>query len=293
MPRAVTVAAGYNNLPNGYFIPEVWSRKLQAKFYATTVFGAISNNDWEGEIQGQGSKVIIRKRPTVTISDYEIGGTINYQDLSDEKLELLIDKAKVYAFKVDDIDRAQSDINIINETTLDASEQMKIHIDTNLLANIYTDATSSITSTVITSTNVLDWIVDAGTLLDELNIPTNGRWLVIPPWIAGMIKKGDLKDASLAGDMTSIMRNGRLGMIDRFTIYISNNIALTGTGIPATGDYNCMAGTRDFVCFASQYVKTETLRLQDTFGDAIRGLNVYGYKVTHPDSGVHMIATKA
>ncbi len=82
MPRAVNVSAGYNNLPNGYFIPEVWSKKLQAKFYATTVFGAISNNDWEGEIQGQGSKVIIRKRPTVTISDYEIGGTINYQDLT-------------------------------------------------------------------------------------------------------------------------------------------------------------------------------------------------------------------
>ncbi len=290
MPRAVNVAAGYNNLANGYFIPEVWSRKLQAKFYATTVFGAISNNDWEGEIQGQGSKVKIRKRPTVTISDYEVGGTINYQDLSDELLELLIDQAKVYAFKVDDIDRAQSDINIINETTLDASEQMKIEIDTDILANIYTDATSSLSSTIVTSTNVLEWIVDAGTELDQLNIPTNGRWLVIPPWIAGMIKKGDLKDASLAGDMTSIMRNGRLGMIDRFTIYVSNNIALTG--VPASGTYHCLAGTRDFICFASQYVKTETLRLQDTFGDAIRGLNVYGYKATHPDSGVYMPATK-
>ncbi len=290
MPRAVNVAAGYNNLPNGHFIPEVWSRKLQAKFYATTVFGAISNNDWEGEIQGQGSKVIIRKRPTITISDYEVGGTINYQDLTDEKIELLIDKAKVYAFKVDDIDRAQADINIINETTLDASEQMKIHIDTDLLANVYTDATSSLSTTVVTKTNVLEWIVDAGTELDQLNIPVEGRWLVIPPWIAGMIKKGDLKDASLTGDLQSPIRNGRLGMIDRFTIYVSNNIALTG--VAATGTFHCLAGTRDFVCFASQYVKTETLRLQDTFGDAIRGLNVYGFKVTHPDSGVYMPATK-
>jgi hypothetical protein len=291
MPRQVAVSAGYNNLPNGHFIPEVWSRKLQAKFYATTVFGAISNNDWEGEIQGQGAKVIIRKRPTVTIGNYQHGGTINYQDLTDEKIELLIDKAKVYAFKVDDIDRAQADINIINETTLDASEQMKITIDQDVLQNIYTDATSSITATVVTKTNVLEWIVDAGTLLDELNIPVNGRWLVIPPWIAGMIKKGDLKDASLAGDMTSVLRNGRLGMIDRFTIFVSNNLALVG--VPATGEYKCMAGTRDFVSFASQFVKTETLRLQDTFGDAIRGLNVYGYKVTHADSGVSMPAKKA
>lgn len=291
MGRQVAVAAGYNNLPNGNFIPEVWSKKLQAKFYATTVFGEISNNDWEGEIQGQGSKVIIRKRPTVTVSDYQHGATINYQDLDDQKLELLIDKAKVYAFKLDDIDRAQSDINIINETTLDAAEQTKIAIDTNLLANIYTDATSSLASTVVTKTNVLEWIVDAGTELDQLNIPTEGRWLVIPPWIAGMIKKGDLKDASLAGDLTSVLRNGKLGMIDRFMIYVSNNIALTG--VAATGTFHCMAGTRDFVSFASQFVKTETLRLQDTFGDAVRGLNVYGYKVTHEDSGVYLPAKKA
>jgi hypothetical protein len=291
MPRNVPVAAGYNNLPNGYFIPEVWSRKLQAKFYATTVFGAISNNDWEGEIQGQGSKVIIRKRPTIVVSDYQVGGTINYQDLTDEKLELLIDKAKVYAFKLDDIDKAQTDINVIDETTLDAAEQTKITIDIDVLANIYTDATSSLSSTVVTKTNVLEWIVDAGTELDQLNVPVEGRWLVITPWIAGMIKKGDLKDASLAGDLTSVIRNGRLGMIDRFMIYVSNNIALTG--VAATGTFHCLAGTRDFVCFASQFVKTETIRLQDTFGDAIRGLNVYGYKVTHEDSGVYMPAKKA
>jgi hypothetical protein len=291
MPRNVPVAVGYNNLPNGYFIPEVWSRKLQAKFYATTVFGAISNNDWEGEIQGQGSKVIIRKRPTIVVSDYQVGGTINYQDLTDEKLELLIDKAKVYAFKLDDIDKAQTDINVIDETTLDAAEQTKITIDIDVLANIYTDATSSLASTVVTKTNVLEWIVDAGTELDQLNIPVEGRWLVITPWIAGMIKKGDLKDASLSGDLTSVIRNGRLGMIDRFMIYVSNNIALTG--VAATGTFHCLAGTRDFVCFASQFVKTETIRLQDTFGDAIRGLNVYGYKVTHEDSGVYMPAKKA
>lgn len=157
---------------------------------------------WEGEIQGQGAKVIIRKRPDVTVSDYQVGGTINYQDLTDEKLELLIDKAKVTAFKIDDIDKAQSDINIINETTLDASEVMKVKIDTDILANIYPDATSALASTVVTKTNVLEWIVDAGTKLDELNIPVDGRWLVIPPWIAGMIKKGDQLLRSLLSVMT-------------------------------------------------------------------------------------------
>ncbi len=291
MPRQVSVAAGYSSLPGGNFIPEIWSKKLQAKFYAATVLGAIANHDWEGEIKGAGSKVIIRAIPTITIGDYGIGGTINYQDLTDDKIELLIDKAKYYAFKVDDIDEVQSDIKIVNESTGDASEQMKIVVDQDVLGNVYADASSTQPTTIVTKSTVLDWIVDTGVLLDENNVPETGRWMVIPPWIAGMIKKSDLKDASLAGDGTSIMRNGRLGMIDRYELFSSNNLARTG--VAATGTYHCIAGTRHFVSFASQFVKTETLRLQNSFGDAVRGLKVYGYKATKPEAGVYMPARRA
>jgi hypothetical protein len=290
MGRQVSVSAGYSSLPNGNFIPEIWSKKMQAKFYASTVLGEIANHDWEGEIKGSGSKVIIRAIPTVTIGDYGIGGTINYQDLEDDKIELLIDKAKYFAFKVDDIDEVQSDIAIVNKTTQDASEQMKIVVDQDVLGNVYSDAANTLATTIVTVTNVLGWIINAGTALDEANVPEAGRWMVIPPWIAGMIKQSDLKDASLAGDGTSIMRNGRLGMIDRFTLYNSNNIALTG--VAASGTFHCMAGTKHFISFASQFVKTETLRLQNSFGDAIRGLKVYGYKATKPEAGVYMPATK-
>jgi hypothetical protein len=290
MGRQVAVSAGYNNLPNGNFIPEIWSKKLQAKFYSSTVLGAIANHDWEGEIKGAGSKVIIRAIPTVIIGDYGIGGTINYQDLSDDKIELLIDKAKYYAFKIDDIDEVQADVPVVNMTTQDAAEQMKIVVDTDVLGNVYTDADNTLGTTAITASNVLAWIIAAGTKLDEANVPEEGRWMVIPPWVAGMIKQSDLKDASLAGDGTSIMRNGRLGMIDRFTLFNSNNIALTG--VPASGTFHCMAGTRHFISFASQFVKTETLRLQNSFGDAVRGLKVYGYKVTKPEAGVYMPVTK-
>lgn len=286
MPTAMNRVG--NNLPNGHFVPEVWSKKLQAKFYLTTVLDQICNHDWEGEIKGQGSKVQIRVRPTINIVDYSVNSTLSYQDLGDDKIELTIDKAKAYAFKVDDIDKAQADINVINESTMDAAENMKIAIDGDVLGSVYASAATSVSSTVVTKTDVLDWFVDLGTELDQLNVPETGRWLVIPPWIAGMIKKSDLKDASLSGDGTSIMRNGRLGMIDRFTLYSSNNIAFTGGTT-----YNCMAGTKHAISFASQFVKTETLRLQETFGDAIRGLNVYGYAVTKPEALVHAPATKS
>lgn len=283
MPTLVTRQGG--NLPNGNFIPEVWSMKLQAKFYAATCLDRITNHDWEGEIKGKSSKVYIRVRPTITITDYTVDGKISYQDLEDAKVELTLDKAKTFAFKVDDVDAAQSNIKIINECTEDAANQMKIAVEKNVFGSVYADASSTITSQQVTSGNVLTWIVDAGTALDEKNAPVEGRWLIVPPWIAGMIKKSDLKDASISGDSTSILRNGRLGMIDRFEVFVSNN--LSGAATSGSPTYS-MAGTRDAITFASQFVKTETLRLQDQFGDAIRGLNVYGFKAVTPDALVSM-----
>jgi hypothetical protein len=154
---------------------------------------------------------------------------------------------------------------------------------------VYADAGTTHASTQVTKATVLDWLVDLGTDLDEKNIPETGRWAVVPPWIAGMIKKSDLKDASISGDGTSIMRNGRLGMIDRFMLYSSNNLSGSATvGVPT----QCMAGTRQAISFASQFVKTDTLRLQNTFGDAIRGLNVYGFKATAPQALVSAPAYK-
>lgn len=284
------VARTGSNLANGNFISEVWSKKLQAKFYAATCLDMVTNHDHEGEIKGQGSKVYIRVRPTIIVSDYVVNGNLTYQDLADDKVELLIDKAKSYSFKCDDVDAVQSDIKLINEFTMDAAEQMKIAVEKSVFASVYADATTQATNTQVTAATVLGWIVDQGTALDELNVPTEGRFFIVPPWIAGLIKKSDLKDASIAGDATSILRNGRLGMIDRFTIYVSNN--LTGSGAVSGTPTHCLAGTKHAISFASQFVKTETLRLQNSFGDAVRGLKVYGFKTEVPNALVDAEAYK-
>lgn len=284
------VARTGSNLANGNFISEVWSKKLQAKFYAATCLDMVTNHDHEGEIKGQGSKVYIRVRPTIIVSDYVVNGNLTYQDLADDKVELLIDKAKSYSFKCDDVDAVQSDIKLINEFTMDAAEQMKISVEKSVFASVYADATTQATNTQVTAATVLGWIVDQGTALDELNVPTEGRFFIVPPWIAGLIKKSDLKDASIAGDATSILRNGRLGMIDRFTIYVSNN--LTGSGAGSGTPTHCLAGTKHAISFASQFVKTETLRLQNSFGDAVRGLKVYGFKTEVPNALVDAEAYK-
>ncbi len=274
-------------------VSQIYSKKLNAKFYKSTVLAAICNTNWEGEIQSEGSKVIIRTRPDVAVKDYDRATGVEYDDLSSPKTELSIDQTKYYAFVDDYIQTQQSDIALINESSADAAENMKIAVDGDVLGNIYADVPAAnqiaapATGVVVDKTNVLDYIVDMGTKLDEQNVGEAGRWLVLPPWICGLIKKSDLKDASLAGDGTSILRNGRMGMIDRFTLYASNNLATAG------GITQCMAGTKDFASFASQFIKHESLTLEKHFGTGHRGLQVYGYKVTKPEAGILLPAKKS
>jgi len=289
--------------PNGAaFIPEIWSGKLVVKFYAATVFAAICNTDYEGEIKNAGDKVIIRTIPTILIRDYSKGQKLESDRPESTPTELLIDKGKYFSFVCDDIDKFQSDIKLLDTWSTDASEQMKITIDTGILSAMpaMVDAANAgaaagkITGAFdlgaagapvqLTKTNVLDYIVDAGTVLDEQNIPETGRWMVIPAWVAGLIKKSDLKDASMTGDGTSVLRNGRLGMIDRFELFSSNNSKITADAVAGVNCYDLLFGHRVGMTFASQIVKVETLRAESTFGDIIRGLNVFGYNMIKPEA---------
>lgn len=262
------------------FIPEVFSKLLQAKFYKQSVLPAISNTDYEGEISGQGDKVVIRTVPAVTINDY--AGTVSNQELTTAKVEMLIDKAKYYSFKVDDVLAAQADINMLEAASSDAAEGMRVAVETDVMSSVVTGATTISAQTTITASNVLSEILKLSTDLDELNIPEEGRFIVLPPSMISLLKQSELRQAYLTGDAESPLRNGRVGMVDRFTVYQSNMLYTPAAGTDATYTH-VLAGHPKAISFASQFTNTETIRLESTFGDAVRGLKVYGSKVVVPD----------
>lgn len=289
----------------GRFIPAVWSAKLVEKFYDATVLAAVSNTDYEGEIRNQGDTVKIRTKPSITISDYdaETNVTLTMQRPSSDIVELLIDKGKYFNTILDDVMEIQADVDMLSMWADDASEQMKIAIDTDVLTNISTGAsadnvgatagrisndinlgtTAAPLSMVARNpgtpdTEVVDLITYMGQVLDEQNIPESGRWMIIPAWFASLIKRSELRDASLTGDSAGIARNGRLGRIDRFTLYVSNLLPTDTTTAGGTS-YRVYAGHSHGLTFASQLTKVETLRAESTFGTIMRGLQVYGYKV--------------
>jgi hypothetical protein len=297
--------AGTNQNPaySGVFIPEIWSGKLIERFYATTVLAAISNTDYEGEIKNQGDKIKIRTRPTLTIKDYSVNQTLEIERPSSNIIELTIDKGKYFNTALDDVMEVQSDVNLMALWSDDAAEQMKIKIDTEVLAAMYAGIISTnkgatagkvsgninlgtvAAPVALTKDTVLDYIIRMGQVLDEQNVPESGRWLVIPPGMASLLKMSDLKNAYITGDGVSPLRNGRIGAVDRFTIYVSNLLPL------ATGKWTVYAGTSAGLTFASQISKVETLRSEMTFSNLLRGLQVYGYGILQGEALVGGVVT--
>ena len=276
---AYSTSSGSFSFASGenHFIPEVFSKKLQAKFYAQTMLSDVTTNEYEGEISGMGNKVNIRTVPAVTVADYT--GTLSYADVTSGTIELDINKAKSYAFKVDDILRLQADIDFMNEAANDAAQNMKISIEQDVFANVAAGSTLTdinATPADITASTVLGHILAAGEQLDDNNIPEDGRFMIINPAVATLIKQSELRQAYLTGDNVSPLRNGFLGKIDRFNMYVSNNLSTT------SGVTSGLYGHPKAIAYASQFTNTETVRLESSFGDGVRGLGVYGYKVILP-----------
>ena len=190
----------YPNVPgkpnySGNFIPEIWSGKLIENFYDATVLAAISNTDYEGEIRQYGDTVNIRTTPEITIREYVKGQTLTVENPDKPKIQLVIDKGEYFACVEDDVDKVQSDINLMDTWSKDASERMKIKIDQRVLTDIlpgiaatnkgatageqsgsFNLGTSGAPLTVTkdgasATTAVIDLIVDMGTVLDEANAP--------------------------------------------------------------------------------------------------------------------------
>lgn len=279
------------------FIPEIWSGKILMKFYDSTLLVDITNNDYEGEIKSYGAVVIIRSPATVAISDYVAGQPIKYQRPSSVPTELTIDKGKVWGLELDDVMAIQSDIKLLDKWTDDAGQNMKIEIETDFFADIYSDASdyasgntagyrsgniklgAALAPAVITPDVIVGGIIDCGLALDELNCPQVGRWMVLPNAAIAMLKKSDIADSAMTGDPRSPVRTGEVGMVDRFKLFGSNLLSYDSTD----GAYHALFGHNEAVTFATQLIKTESLRSQDAFADLVRGLQVYGYKCIHPE----------
>lgn len=301
----LSVARSGANLAAGVFVPQIYSLKMQAKFYASAVIPAIASHDWEGDIKAKGDKVIIRKIPDITIFDHIVDTDLPVQDVTDESITLYISYAKGYNFNVTEVDEYQSDINLIETLTSDAASGMRVEIDKSVLQSIYADVplantvdwsgsvvrlgagTTAIPLASLSTATYIQPLLFAGQALDQQNVPRENRWAVINPGYANYLKQSDLKQVLTTGDKVSPLRNGQIGEIDGMKIYQSTQLlnANATSGSPCS----ILVGHTSALAFASQFQKPEMLPNPRTFGKLCRGLNVYGFKAVKPEAMARVI----
>ena len=292
---------------NSFFLPKIYSKKVLNFFRKSSVVEAITNTDYAGEISAFGDSVRIIKEPVISVEDYTRATDTTVTRLTDQELTLVVDSAKAFKFIVDDIETNMSHINFKEVATSSAAYALRDSYDAAVIATMFSGVSSSSPDHVLGSDNATD--LAAGTfdgtgnldlgfasgehdpidvmarmarLLDEQNVPEEGRWFVAGPDFYEVLGQASSKLLSVdfnAGQGS--IRNGLVssGKLRGFEMYKSNNIASTSN---AAG--KCLGGHISSTATAQTIISTETLRDPSSFGDIVRGLHVYGAKVLRPEA---------
>lgn len=271
------------------FIPQIWSAQLLSALQKSLVFAqpGVVNRNYEGEIAQAGDTVRITSISDPTIGTYTPNSTsITPEELTDAQRTLTIDQAKYFAFQVDDVDMRQAKGNVMPEAMGRAAYRLRDVVD-QYVAAFYTavpaantlNSGSAVAVTTSTPTDAYDKIlVPLSVKLDEANVPTEGRWLVAPPWLHGRLLLDSRFIKANEAATTSGLRNAVVGNAADFTILKSNNV------VNVTGDdYAVMCGVDQAITFAEQISKVEAYRPEAKFADAVKGLHLWGAKVIRPE----------
>ena len=289
---AISKSAGYDNLPSGNFLPIIYSQKVQKFFRTASVVEDITNTDYAGEIENFGDTVNIIKEPTITVSSYTRGGQINIQNLAVAQLQLTVDQANAFAFKVDDIEERQSHINFEALATSSGAYALKDSYDENVIAAMFSGAGTTVgsdgsgtdTGFGSSETDPTDILANSAKRLHAADVPTDNRWFLGTPEFYEQLGQASAKlmDASVTGDGTSPLRNGNVmdGQVNGFRLYMTNNFAASST----SNYFKVMFGHMSSTATANQIAKTEVVRDPDSFADIVRGLHIFGRKVLRTEA---------
>ena len=291
---------------NSFFLPSIYSKKVLNFFRKSSVVEAITNTDYAGEISAYGDSVKIIKEPVISVYDYTRGSDTTQTKLTDQELTLVVDSAKAFKFIVDDIETKMSHVNFKEVASSSAAYALKDSFDAAVIANMFSglsatgpdhvlgadsatalaagvyDGAGSVDLGTSGETDPLDLMARMARLLDEQNVPEEGRWFVAGPDFYEQLSQSGSKLLSVdynAGQGS--IRNGLVssGKLRGFSMYKSNNIAATSN---ATG--KCLAGHISSTATAQTIISTEVLRDPSSFGDIVRGLHVYGSKVLRDEA---------
>lgn len=270
------------------FIPELWSARLLYALEKAHVATNLVNRNYEGEISNHGDTVHINTIGAITVKSYAKNTDIDAPEtLATTDQTLVIDQAKYFNFQVDDVDKVQAAGELVDTAMGRAAYALADVSDAYLLGVIAAGAAagnaigSAAAPIALTASNVYENIVKLKTKLDKANVPNTGRTIVVPPDVHSLLLLDDRFAKSTATAGQEALINGLVGRIAGFDVYMSNNVKTgTGTDTGKTPYFEITAQITNATTYAEQIIKTEAYRMESRFADAVKGLHVYGAKVT-------------
>lgn len=259
----------------------VWAGTALSNLRKAHVAANVVNREFQGDITSFGEKVKINSIRAITAKAYTPNAAIADPDelVGDDRF-LEIDQAQYVNFYVDDVDAAQQNPKIMSEAMVEAAHSLSdtsdgyilgLHPDVDSNNLIGTEANPN----VLTKETIYSEFVTAAEILDENNVPRGMRWAIVPPWVhALLVLSPEFIRSTQLGDNTVL--NGEVGQIAGFRVLMSNNVDST------YGEADVMFGYPGAITFAEQILNMEAYRPESQFADAIKGLYVYGAKVTRP-----------
>lgn len=283
------------------FIPELWSARLLYALDKAHVATNLVNREYQGIIANQGDTVHINSIGAITVKDYTKNTDIADPDaLTTTEQTLVIDQCKYFNFQVDDVDNVQAAGDLVDTAMGRAAYSLADVADAYLLKTIAAGAASGNTvgaasgPIALTAANVYENIVKLRTKLDKANVPNPGRTIVVPPEVYALLLMDDRFAKSDAAAGQSALLNGEVGRVAGFTVYMSNNVHTgTGTDTGKTQYFEITAQVSTATTYAEQIIKTEAYRIEKRFADGVKGLHVYGAKVTDGSQIAKLIASVA
>lgn len=269
------------------FVPDVWSARILTNLSKTAVANAVCNRDYEGDT-AVGDEVKITSIVDPTITAYT-GADMTPEDIDDASRSLLLNQKQSFNFYLDDVEAAQA-VNggaILREAIDRASYGLANKLDAYALDVMVSNASASnpdhvIDEVTITSVGkAYDTLVDLAVKLDEADIPQEMRFAVVAPAFYALLLKDDrfVGAGDAAGAVTR--GNGLVGEAAGLSIYRSNNIPTAASGTSSSNKY-VLVGSTIATTMAEQVRKVEAYRVEKKFADGVKGLHVYGVKVTRP-----------
>jgi hypothetical protein len=271
----------------------IFANELQSSLKKALVFAGPQtvNRKYQGSIQSVGDSVRIRSISRPTIGDYVKNvTTIVPETLTDAERTLLIDQAKYFAFEIDDVDMAQvqNGGGLTSEAALESAYGLADVADL-YVAGLYTGAAAAnkiSTTAITTSALAVTGLVELKVKLDNANVPNAGRYVIVPPWYEGLLIQSSAFISVADSGSSEALRNGHIGRAFGFDVFTSNNV----TNVVGD-DYLVSAGYTGAITFATQINKVEGYRPEDSFSDAMKGLNLFGSKLVRPTGIATLVAS--